>query len=78
MQRAVVDFPQPDSPTMPRVRPRSTSKETSATAETTCSRFLENKLAPRWNSLARWRTEITGSFPPGLVDCEVTATCHTI
>src|SRR5262245_32335662 len=31
---AVTDLPQPDSPTTPRVRPRSTSKDTPSTART--------------------------------------------
>src|SRR5262249_17547381 len=35
MERAVVDLPLPDSPTMPTVSPRSTRKETSSTAFTT-------------------------------------------
>src|SRR5712691_2684272 len=34
MRRAVVDLPQPDSPTMPSVVPASTVKETLSTAET--------------------------------------------
>ena len=36
--RAVVDFPQPDSPTSPRVSPRLTLSETSLTAWTVSGR----------------------------------------
>ena len=31
MEKAVWDLPEPDSPTMPRISPRSTWKETSST-----------------------------------------------
>ena len=46
MQRARVDFPQPDSPTMPSVSPGCTSKETPSTAFTRPTSFL--KMTPRW------------------------------
>ncbi|RPK44073.1 hypothetical protein EES39_17860 [Streptomyces sp. ADI92-24] len=38
--RATVDFPQPDSPTMPRVSPAARSKETPSTARTAPICFL--------------------------------------
>ncbi|CPO11296.1 Uncharacterised protein [Bordetella pertussis] len=40
----MVDLPEPDSPTMPSVSPRRTSKLTSSTARTT--RFLPNQPWP--------------------------------
>src|SRR3954466_3625309 len=42
--RAVVDLPQPDSPTMPSTSPLSTAKLTSSTARTTPPR--PNRLPP--------------------------------
>ena len=46
--RPSVDFPQPDSPTMPRTSPGATSRSTSATACTTCVRNpAPNRLAMR-------------------------------
>ena len=55
--RAVVDLPQPDSPTMPRVSPFRRSKETSDTAWTT-------RLRPTGNSWTRFSTRRMTSLPP--------------
>ena len=43
--RAVVDLPQPDSPTTPSVSPFTTSKSTPSTARTTASATAEHGLA---------------------------------
>ena len=45
MQRAIVDLPQPDSPTTPSVSPRLSVKETSSTALTAATCF--------WNTIPR-------------------------
>ena len=45
MQRAIVDFPQPDSPTTPSVSPRLTVKVTPSTAFTDATSFW--KMIPR-------------------------------
>src|SRR3954469_15573392 len=43
-RRARVDFPQPDSPTMPRVSPLRTLKETPSTAWTDLARALHRQI----------------------------------
>ena len=52
---AIVDFPEPDSPTKPRVSPSKSSKETSSTALTIVSSALffdpnEKVFAIDWSS----------------------------
>jgi hypothetical protein len=50
IESAVTDFPHPDSPTMPSVRPRSTEKETPSTARTSPSRvpkYVRRSLTSR-------------------------------
>ena len=54
MQRPVVVFPLPDSPTRPNVSPGSTSKLTSSTARTTPGR--PHRPRPRGNSFTSVRT----------------------
>ena len=56
MDRATVDFPHPDSPTMPRVSPSETSKLTDDTACTTC-------LRPAGNSTTKSSTRSSASAP---------------
>ncbi len=48
MSRAVVDLPQPDSPTMPSVSPGITSNEMPSTARTTC---FSREISPLPGSL---------------------------
>ena len=63
MLRAVVDLPQPDSPTRPRVRPAPISKETPATADT--SPFSPPKTPPPTRKVfTRSRTESATSWLP--------------
>src|SRR5438270_694379 len=73
----VVVFPQPDSPTTPRVSPRATSNETSFTAFT----------APTWrdrtpfligNSLRRLRTERSGGGGSPLSPRKAVVTLHQL
>ena len=67
MRRAVVDLPQPDSPTMPSVVPASTVNETLSTAETYafehspmrtgnlfCSPSTRSSTCERVSVLGRW------------------------
>src|SRR5690606_192866 len=61
--RAVVDLPEPDSPTRPKVAPRRTSKETPLTATVDGPR--PNSPRPARNDLRRsrtWRKAVTA--PP--------------
>src|SRR3546814_7556130 len=57
--RATLDFPEPDSPTMPTVSPRHTSKLTSSTARST--RLLAKAPDISRYSLTRCSTRSTGS-----------------
>src|SRR5262245_8610889 len=59
MQRASVDLPQPDSPTMPSVSPRSTLKLTPSTAFTEAISFW--KMMPRVTGKYFWRSSTTRS-----------------
>jgi hypothetical protein len=60
--RAVVDLPQPDSPTMPRVSPSMTSKSMPSTARTT---FFGPKKPPAMGKcLTRPRTVRRGRLIP--------------
>ncbi len=72
MQRPVVDFPQPDSPTSPSVSPRSTEKLTPETAWTSPT-LCWNRPARIGNSLTRSVTSrtscgSTGTGAPARVD----------
>ena len=75
MVRPVVDLPQPDSPTRPKVSPGMISNETSLTAETTrLEKRLENTPELAGNSLERCSTLSKGvvsamvySSPPVIV-----------
>ena len=72
MQRAVVDLPQPDSPTSPIVRPNPMSKDTSATADT--SPFSPpSQPPPTSNVLTRPRTERATSSRVPLLPVACTA-----
>jgi len=53
IDRAVTDFPEPDSPTIPTVSPGWTSKETSSMARMTSLSV--------WNSVRRFSTVSTGA-----------------
>ncbi len=53
MQRPVVDLPQPDSPTRPKVSPGKMSKLTSCTAETFLAMRLAKTPESTGNSLVR-------------------------
>ena len=66
MQRAVVDLPQPDSPTRPIVFPAPMSKETPATAETS-PRSPPSQPPPTSKVLTRSRTEMAASSGAPLV-----------
>ena len=46
MQRATVDLPEPDSPTMPRISPLRSVRLTSAAATTPCAGLRENSEPP--------------------------------
>ena len=46
MQRATVDLPEPDSPTMPRISPLRSVRLTSAAATTPCAGLRENNEPP--------------------------------
>ena len=64
-RRAVVDLPQPDSPTRPSVSPFMTSKEMPSTACTAPTlRWMMMPLVSG-KCLTRSRTSISGSPPPG-------------
>ena len=56
-QRAVVDFPEPDSPTRPTTDPRSTWKLTSSTARNVSVVLKRFRIG---NSLTRFSTRSTG------------------
>src|SRR3954447_23421628 len=60
--RAVVDLPQPDSPTMPSTSPLPTEKLTSSTARTTP--VLPMKPPRNWKCLLMWRTSRSGCCGP--------------
>src|ERR1700726_4968077 len=47
MERAVTDLPEPDSPTRPRVRPRSSVKDTPSTARVSVSPCRKSTLRSR-------------------------------
>ena len=59
MQRAIVDLPQPDSPTTPSVSPRSTVKDTPSTAFTEATCFW--KMIPRVIGKCFFRSSTTSS-----------------
>src|SRR6266566_1024862 len=61
MQRPVVDLPQPDSPTSPKVSPASSSKLTSLTAYT-CSTPREKTPPPMTKFFTRFFTRSSGSL----------------
>ena len=56
MRRAVVDFPDPDSPTRPSVSPGRMSKETSSTAWTRAISFWNRIPRVIGKYFVRWRT----------------------
>ena len=64
---AVVDFPEPDSPTRPRVRPGATSKDTPSTAYN-CAGLLNRPSRLTAKRTSRSRTRNTGrpALPPVL------------
>src|SRR3954471_8618655 len=61
MLSAVTLLPQPDSPTMPRVRPRSRLKSTPSTARTSPSSESKTVVRPRTSSSAA-RSDMPGDF----------------
>src|SRR5689334_7420067 len=68
MLRASVDFPQPDSPTMPRVSPRRTVRLTSRSADMSPPRRpdIRPNIDPRRTKLtARSSMTISGPAPAG-------------
>src|SRR5919198_730794 len=62
MQRAIVDFPQPDSPTTPSVSPCRTAKDTPSTAFTAAICFW--KMMPRVTGKYFFRSSTTRSSSP--------------
>src|SRR5689334_5637501 len=62
INRAVVDFPQPDSPTIPTTSPLSTESETSSTARTTLLAPNQPVLNPK--CLTRFCTCSSGCAGP--------------
>ena len=64
MQRASVDLPQPDSPTMPSVSPGLTLNETPSTAFTEAISFW--KMIPRVIGKYLRTSSTTSSSSPGL------------
>src|SRR5919204_525982 len=62
-QRAIVDFPQPDSPTTPRVSPSRTVNETPSTAFTAAICFW--KMIPWVTGKCFFRSSTTRSSAPG-------------
>jgi hypothetical protein len=65
-QRAIVDLPQPDSPTTPRVSPSRTVKETPSTALTAPTCFW--KTIPRVTGKCFFRSSTTRSSEPLLLE----------
>ena len=61
--RSSVDFPDPDSPTIPNVRPFSSRSETSSTA---VKAARENGLTPVWKVRDALRTSSSGLLMPHL------------
>ena len=61
MRRAAVDFPQPDSPTMPSVVPAFTVKESPSTAETAA---LEKAPVRTGKVLLTFFASSRGGVPP--------------
>ena len=66
MQRAIVDLPQPDSPTTPSVSPSLTVKETPSTALTAPTCFW--KMIPRVTGKCFFRSSTTRSSAPEPVE----------
>jgi len=62
MQRAIVDLPQPDSPTTPRVSPSRSVNETPSTAFTEATSFW--KTMPRVTGKCFFRFSTTSSSSP--------------
>jgi hypothetical protein len=62
MHRAIVDLPQPDSPTTPRVSPSRTVKLTPSTAFTAAICFW--KMIPRVTGKCFFRSSTTSSSSP--------------
>ena len=64
MQRAIVDFPQPDSPTTPSVSPFFTVNVTPSTAFTEATSFW--KMIPRVTGKCFFRSSTTRSSSPAV------------
>src|SRR5438309_10157294 len=67
MQRAIVDLPQPDSPTTPSVSPSLIANETPSTAFTEATSFW--KMIPRVTGKYFWRSSTTRSSSPVSSSC---------
>ena len=67
MQRAIVDLPQPDSPTTPSVSPSRSANETPSTALTEATSFW--KTMPRVIGKCFFRFSTTSSSSPRRSSC---------
>src|SRR6476469_6636641 len=72
MQRAIVDLPQPDSPTTPRVSPSRTANETPSTAFTEATSFW--KMIPRVTGKYFFSPSTTSNSSPRSDDRPLAAT----